>query len=286
MPPLLHTPDQITDRPLVALRVMLVPTAKEAEPAATVPLVTKLSAVARTSGTARAANGVTVAVPEMPPTVIVAPVQPAGKRAGSMLMRLTRVLVPSVRASPTAGKPGRLGFSPPTRASVARRTAPMHPPPEQLSPLVAALPSLHASALLRCPQPTAGGVQKSVVHTLASSPVFGAPTHAPRVQVSPTVQTLASLQGPVVKFTRAQVPAPLQALSTHTSGAPQGWPRGSDMQSGEQQSPATRLPSSHCSPRSSTPFPQMWAILPMMVLNRLFCCPPTGNPGPSTRTKF
>src|SRR5256886_3905385 len=31
-PPLLHTPDQITDRPLVALRVMLVPTAKLAEP--------------------------------------------------------------------------------------------------------------------------------------------------------------------------------------------------------------------------------------------------------------
>src|SRR5205823_5456857 len=214
MPPLLHTPDQITERPLVALRVMLVPTAKLAEPvvptgtfspagvertlsparpvavrvssavvlpAATVPLVTKLTAVARTSGTARAANGVTVAVPEMPPTVIVAPVQPAGKRAGSMLMRLSRVLVPSVRASPAAGKPGRLGFSPPTRASVARRTAPMHPPPEQLSPLVVALPSLHASALLRCPQPTAGGGQKSVVPTLASSPVFGAPAPAPRV---------------------------------------------------------------------------------------------------------
>src|SRR5437773_3923836 len=32
MPPLLHTPDQITERPLVALRVMLVPTAKLAEP--------------------------------------------------------------------------------------------------------------------------------------------------------------------------------------------------------------------------------------------------------------
>src|SRR5438094_5907967 len=31
MPPLLHTPDQITERPLVALRVMLVPTAKVAE---------------------------------------------------------------------------------------------------------------------------------------------------------------------------------------------------------------------------------------------------------------
>src|SRR5207244_7008354 len=32
VPPLVHTPDQITDRPLVALRVMLVPTAKMAEP--------------------------------------------------------------------------------------------------------------------------------------------------------------------------------------------------------------------------------------------------------------
>src|SRR5207248_10768803 len=32
MPPLLHTPDQITERPLVALSVMLVPTAKLAEP--------------------------------------------------------------------------------------------------------------------------------------------------------------------------------------------------------------------------------------------------------------
>jgi len=31
-PPLLHTPDQITDRPLVALRVMLVPTEKVADP--------------------------------------------------------------------------------------------------------------------------------------------------------------------------------------------------------------------------------------------------------------
>src|SRR5262249_51068843 len=31
-PPLLHTPDQITDRPLVALRVMVVPTEKLAEP--------------------------------------------------------------------------------------------------------------------------------------------------------------------------------------------------------------------------------------------------------------
>src|SRR5438552_2924838 len=289
MPPLLHTPDQITERPLVALRVMLVPTAKLAEPvvptgtlspagveetvsparpvavrvsaavtgagapvpqtfatppppqvrgavqtpqvsvppqpsgmvpqffpwaaqvvgvqgagggagalattpdqrvecvtpptvqlrridavlpAATVPGTRKLTAVARTSGAAWAANGVTVAVPEMPPTVMAAPVHPAGKREGSMLMRLTRTLVPFVRASPAAGKAAeRLGFSPAMRVSFASRVKPMHLLPEQLSPTVAALPSLQASALLRWPQPTVGGVQKSVVpHGL---PVIG-----------------------------------------------------------------------------------------------------------------
>src|SRR5438094_8285413 len=45
----------------------------------------------------------------MPPTVMSAPVHPAGKRVGSMLMRLARTLVPSVRASPAAGKAARLG---------------------------------------------------------------------------------------------------------------------------------------------------------------------------------
>src|SRR5437016_180173 len=119
-------------------------------PAATVPGTWKLSAVARTSGAAWAANLVTVAVPERPPTVMAAPVHPAGKRAGSMLMRLTRVLVPSVRASLAAGKAAeRLGFSPAMRVSFPRRMDPMHLPPEQLSPVVAALPSSHASALLR-----------------------------------------------------------------------------------------------------------------------------------------
>src|SRR5262249_29787828 len=53
-------------------------------PAAAAPLAMKSTAVVRTSGllpwaTARA----TVAVPLMPPTVIAAPVHPAGKRAGS-----------------------------------------------------------------------------------------------------------------------------------------------------------------------------------------------------------
>src|SRR5438105_2611195 len=103
-----------------------------------------------------------------------------------MLVRLTRTLVPSVRASPTAGKPARLGFSPAARVSFASLMKPMHLPPEQLSPVVAGLPSSHASALLRCTQPTAGGVQKSVVQTLASSQFAGVPRQAPRVHVSPT----------------------------------------------------------------------------------------------------
>src|SRR5881296_1019064 len=176
-PPLLHTPDQITDRPLVTPKVMLVPTGKVAEPvdptgtlspagveetvsparpvavrvsaavagagaptpqvsvppqpsgivpqffpwaaqvvgvqgagggggaaartpdqrvecttaptvqltrkstalpAGTVPGTRKLTAVARTSGTAWAANGVTDAVPEMAPTLTVTPAQPTG----------------------------------------------------------------------------------------------------------------------------------------------------------------------------------------------------------------
>ena len=357
-PPLLHTPDQITDRPLVALRVMLVPTAKLAEPvvptgtlspagvvetvsparpvavrvsaavtgagapvpqtfatppppqvrgavqtpqvsvppqpsgivpqffpwaaqvvgvqgagagagalattpdqrvecvtpptvqlrridavlpAATVPGTRKLTAVARTSGAAWAANGVTVAVPEMPPTVMAAPVHPAGKRAGSMLMRLTRTLVPFVRASPAAGKAAeRLGFSPAMRVSFASRVKPMHLLPEQLSPTVAALPSSQASALLRWPQPTVGGVQKSVVQTFASSQVFGTPRQPPPMHASPTVQTLPSLQAiPLLRLTVPQTPALLQALLAQMLAAAQGEPSGSNVQFGAQQSPAT-----------------------------------------------
>ena len=85
-------------------------------------------------------------------------------------MKLTRVLVPSVRASPAAGKAAeRLGFSPALRASFALRMKPMHLPPEQLSPVVVALPSVHVSALARCSQPVGGGELTSVVQRLASS---------------------------------------------------------------------------------------------------------------------
>src|SRR5437899_1165150 len=85
-------------------------------------------------------------------------------------MKLTRVLVPSVRASPAAGKVAdRLGFSPALRASFALRMRPMHVVPEQLSPVVVAMPSSHVWALARCSQPTGAGELTSVVQRLPSS---------------------------------------------------------------------------------------------------------------------
>src|SRR5262249_28411274 len=107
-------------------------------------------------------------------------------------MKLTRVLVPSVRASPAAGKAAeRLGFSPALRASVALRMRPMHVPPEQLSPVVVALPSSHVRALPRCSQPTGGGELTSVVQRLPSSQVVMPQTFAtpPPPQVCGAVQT-------------------------------------------------------------------------------------------------
>src|SRR5207249_11194671 len=139
-----------------------------------------------------------------------------------MLMRITRVVVPSVRASPTAGKPARLGFSPALRVSAARRMKPMHLPPEQLSPAVAALRSSHASPLFRFSQPTAGGVQRSVVHTLPSTQLRGVPTQAPAAQVSPTVQALPSVHGArLLRLAKPHAPAPLQALFVQTVAAVQ-----------------------------------------------------------------
>src|SRR5262249_36568186 len=155
-------------------------------------------------------------------------------RAGSMLMRLTRVRTPSVRASPTAGKPVRLGFTPPARLSVARRIAPMQAPPAHTSPTVAALPSLQDKPLFRFSQPTVGGVQRSVVHTFRSSQLRAAPTQVPvRVQVSATVQAFPSLQAaPGVKPAAAHAPAPLQAKFVQTAVPVQGELAGSNLQVG------------------------------------------------------
>src|SRR5262245_39214480 len=87
-----------------------------------------------------------------------------------MLMRLTRVRVPSVRASPAAGKAAEtLTSSPWLKASVACRIAPMQTPPEHKSPAVAALSSLQGAALTGCSQPMGGGELMSVVQRLPSS---------------------------------------------------------------------------------------------------------------------
>src|SRR5262245_27575333 len=202
-------------------------------------------------------------------------------------MRLTRVLVPSVRASPAAGKAAEtLGFSPALRVRVARRMAPMQEPPEHTSRPVAALPSSHGAALLGFSQPTAGGVQKSVVQTLPSSQLRAPPRQVPAVQVSPTVQALPSVHViPSFRLTKPQTPAPLQALLVQMLAAVQGAPAASKVQSGAQQSPATRLPSSHCSLTSRRPLPHTSWIRPMTE-KRFVTTPWTGSPGPATRKKF
>src|SRR5437763_1748786 len=119
----------------------------------------------------------------------------------------------------------------------------------------------------------------------------GPPTQVPPAQVpagqgSAVVQALASLQGSVVGVPPTHAAAPSQVLPLMQGLLAQAWPAGSNWQVGEQQSPATRLPSSHCSPRSTTPLPQTWAILPMRTVNWLVCTPPAGKPGPWTPKTF
>ena len=163
---------------------------------------------------------------------------------------------------------------------------PMHWPPEHVSAVVQALPSSHVEVLFVFTQPVAG-LQVSVVQTLPSLQLgAGPPTQTPPAHVSGVVQALPSLQGAVFGVPPAQAPAPSHVLPEMQTLLAQPWPAGSNWQVGEQQSPATRLPSSHCSPRSRTPLPQTCAILPMMVLNWSVCCPPGGNPGPTIRKMF
>ena len=70
---------------------------------------------------------------------------------------------------------------------------PTHAPPEHVSLVVHALPSLHETVLLVCTHPV------DVLHESSVQPLpslqFGAapPTQAPAVHVSPVVQALPSL---------------------------------------------------------------------------------------------
>src|SRR5215470_10372795 len=84
-------------------------------------------------------------------------------------MRLTRTRLPSVRASPAAGKAAEtLAFSPALKTSVACRMAPMQTPPEHTSLAVAGFPSSHGAALKGFSQPTGGGELMSAVQTFPS----------------------------------------------------------------------------------------------------------------------
>src|SRR5207249_3725283 len=85
----------------------------------------------------------------------------------------------------------------------------------------------------------------------------GPAAHAPAAHVSAVVQALPSWHGFVLKPTTWHVPVPLQVPSSvQTFASLQEQPPCSKKQSAEQQSPLTRLPSSHSSPGSTTPLPQ------------------------------
>lgn len=72
---------------------------------------------------------------------------------------------------------------------------PLHDPALQVSPIVQALPSLHAVPLAAGAktQPVAA-LHESAVHELLSLHVIAAPVHVPALQASPVVQALLSLQ--------------------------------------------------------------------------------------------
>ena len=71
-------------------------------------------------------------------------------------------------------------------------------PPEQVSPVVHAFPSLHEAVLLACWQPVAG-LQLSSVHGLLSLQLVAVPpTHAPPEHASPVVHAFPSSQAAVL----------------------------------------------------------------------------------------
>src|SRR5438067_2470862 len=175
----------------------------------------------------------------------------------------------------TGAAGGQTGGGPPTQV-----------PPAQVSAVVQSSLSSHGGLFAVFMQPVAGS-HESVVHTLPSTQLGGGPpTQTPPAQVSAVVQALPSLQGSVFGVPPTHAAAPSQVLPLMQGLLAQAWPAGSNWQVGEQQSPATRLPSSHCSPRSTTPLPQTWAILPMRTVNWLVCTPPAGKPGPWTPKTF
>jgi hypothetical protein len=119
----------------------------------------------------------------------------------------------------------QFGAAPPTQA-----------PPEQVSPVVQALPSLQLAVLLVWVQPVAG-LQASLVQGFESSQLGAAPpTQAPPEQVSPVVQALPSLHDAVL-FVCTHPVAGLQESSVHPFESLQF-----------AAAPATHVPELHVSP--------------------------------------
>src|SRR3989454_108699 len=143
---------------------------------------------------------------------------------------------------------------------------PTQTPPAQVSPVVQALPSVQGAVFGVFTQPVAGS-QASVVHTLPSLQLrAGPPTQTPPAQLSAVVQALPSLHAATVGVPPPHTPAPSHVAAVRQGvGLAQGAPAGSNWHVDEQQSPATVLPSSHCSPGSRTPLPQTAAIFPMRL---------------------
>src|SRR5437870_1936058 len=261
---------------------------------------TKASAVTVAAGAAGGQKGGGPPT-QTPPAEVSAVVDALPSLHGRVFGAFTQPVAGSRGSGVHAFAESQLGAGPPTQVPFAQVSAvvqalpsshgkvfggPTHTPAAQVSPEVQGLPSLQGRVFTAFTQPVAG-LQESVVHTLPSLQLGGGPpTQTPAAHVSAVVQALPSLQGRVFGVPPTHAAVPLQVLPLMQGLLAQAWPAGSNWQVGEQQSPATRLPSSHCSPRSTTPFPQICANLPMRTVNWLVCAPPTGNPGPSTRKMF
>src|SRR5262249_11991147 len=124
---------------------------------------------------------------------------------------------------------------------------PLHVPLAHTSPVVQTLPSLQDAALFVWKQPLAG-LQASSVQGFASSQPMGAPgTQTPLVHMSPVVQALPSLQGPVTGVPGWHVPPEqtspfVHGLPSSQAPVPFTW---THPVAGAQESSVQGLPSSH-----------------------------------------
>jgi len=140
---------------------------------------------------------------QTPPEQVSFVVQALPSLHGAVLFKRTQPLAGLHESSVQALPSLQLGGAPPTQT-----------PPEQVSFVVQALPSLQGLVLSACTQPLAG-LHESSVQALPSLQLTGAPMHAPAEQVSLLVHASPSLQG-LVLFTCTQPLAGLHESSVQT----------------------------------------------------------------------